>query len=309
MKTYRSINNWVIKGYKPETVLNKLQKIEIFNFKNEEYISKFESPIKNKKIILEMFPNAYIEEEHGLLVFIRKKLFNISLIVSLIISFIFFYYLKGLIINIEITGDYPRFEENLLNSLESYNLNKYSKFPTSNRLIEIENEILNDYYDQIEFLEIRRNGSILKVKYTKRRKGIDLPSPSNSIYASKDGIIKQILVKTGVVEVSINQYVKKGDLLINDTLIDTNNNEIFIGCEGKIYAYTWYLYEINYQNNEKLPKDEVFIELIDLIRNKVNKNIDGEDEYIEKENVLQFEENASTITLKVHYTLVEDITR
>ena len=32
-------------------------------------------------------------------------------------------------------------------------------------------------------------------------------------------------------------------------------------------------------------------------------------EYIEKENVLHFDINTSKITLKVHYTLVEDITR
>jgi hypothetical protein len=60
---------------------------------------------------------------------------------------------------------------------------------------------------------------------------------------------------------------------------------------------------------DNISKDEVFIFLINEARQKVNINIDDEDEYIDKENVLHFEENASTITLKIHYTLVEDIAR
>jgi hypothetical protein len=213
------------------------------------------------------------------------------------------------IIDIEIKGDYPSFEETLIKSLDDYSLSKYKSFPSSNRLLEIEDELLILYYDKIEFIEIRRSGVILKVKYTKRRKTIELPIPQQSIYATKSGIIKQILVKTGVVEVNVNQYVKQGDILINDTLIDSNGNSIYLGCEGKIYAYTWYLYELEANLNLNLSIEENYLLLMDKSREKVLLNIDGNDEYIEKENVLQFNVNASKITLKVHYTLVEDITR
>ncbi len=309
MKTFKSINKWTISGYKPETVLNKLNNIELFDVESKEYVTKFKAPIKYKKMIIELFPNAINESEFGIWIFIKKRILNVSMIISLLTSMIFFNYLSNLIFKIEIKGDYPSFENTLINSLEDNNLLKYKKFPKSSELLAIEETLLEKHYEEIEFLEIRRSGSTLKIKYNKRRKSIELPKPTNNIYAKKDGIIKQILVKTGVVEVSINQFVKEGDLLINDTIIDNNNNEIFIGCEGKIYAYTWYLYEISYKNDKKMTSDEVFIYLLDEARNKANKNIDGEDEYIEKENVLQFIENASTITLKVHYTLVEDITR
>lgn len=309
MKTFKSINKWIISGYKPETVLNKLNHIELFDVESKEYVTKFKAPIKYKKKIIELFPNAINESEFGIWIFIKKRILNVSMIISLLTSLIFFNYLSSLIFKIEIKGDYPSFENTLINSLEDNNLLKYKKFPISSELLAIEETLLEKHYEEIEFLEIRRSGSTLKIKYNKRRKSIELPKPTNSIYAKKDGIIKQILVKTGVVEVSINQFVKEGDLLINDTIIDNNNNEIYIGCAGKIYAYTWYLYEISYENDKKMTSDEVFIYLLDEIRNRVNENIDGEDEYIEKENVLQFIENASTITLKVHYTLVEDITR
>lgn len=308
MKTSRSTYTWFIDRYKPETVLNKLSGLNIYNIKIEEYSITFDSNIKDRKYILDQFPNAVIIKKQGLRCLINKIL-NLSLILSLSLSLIFFSYLKSFIYKIELNGDYPSFENELLNTLDSFNLSVNNIFPSSSKLIELEDKILDIHSKQIEFIEIRRSGSILKISYLKRRKEIDLPSLKKSLYATKSGIIKQIMVKTGVVEVSINQYVKQGDLLVNDTLTDTSNNSIFIGCEGQIYAYTWYLYEVFYENSNNLSMDEIFIDLIDKTRSEVSKNIDGQDEYIEKENVLQFTQNTSKITLKVHYTLVEDITR
>ena len=308
MKTIRSTYTYFIDRYKPETVLNRLNDLDIYNIKIEGYSITFDANTKNKKYILDQFPNAVIIKRKGLVSYI-KKIINLSLILSLSLSLIFFYYLKSFIFKIELNGDYPSFENELLNTLDSFNLSVNDLFPSTSKITELEDKILEIHYDKIEFIEIRRSGSILKISYLKRRKEIDQPSLKNSLYATKSGIIKQIMVKTGVVEVSINQYVKQGDLLVNDTLVDTSNNSIFIGCEGQIYAYTWYLYEVFYENSNNLSMDEIFIDLIDKTRNEVSKNIDGKDEYIEKENVLQFIQNTSKITLRVHYTLVEDITR
>ena len=308
MKTIKSTYTWFIDRYKPETVLNKLSGLDIYNIKIEGYSITFDSNIKDRKYILDQFPNAVIIKKQGLRCLINKIL-NLSLILSLSLSLIYFSYLKSFIYKIELNGDYPSFENELLNTLDSFNLSVNNIFPSSSKLIELEDKILDIHSKQIEFIEIRRSGSILKISYLKRRKEIDLPSLKKSLYATKSGIIKQIMVKTGVVEVSINQYVKQGDLLVNDTLIDTSNNSIFIGCEGQIYAYTWYLYEVFYENSNNLSMDEIFIDLIDKTRSEVSKNIDGKDEYIEKENVLQFIQNTSKINLKLHYTLVEDITR
>lgn len=309
MKRLINTYKWLIKGYKPSTVLSKLKEINCFDIKINEFETIFNSHIKYKKFILDNFPNAIILEKNGILFIIKEKILNISLIISLCTSLIFFYHLSSIIFKIDISGDYPVFEDKLSESLNECNLCLYKKFPSNVELLEIEKDLLEKHFNEIEFIEIRRIGSILYVKYNKRRKGIDLITPTSSLYATKDGIIKQIFVKTGVVEVKINQFVKKGDLLVNDTMIDTNNNSIFIGCEGKILAYTWYYYNIEYENDGKMSEDDLFIYLLGEIRSKVMLNIDNKDEYIEKENVLQFKVNTSKIILKVHYTLVEDITK
>ena len=121
MKTIRSTYTYFIDRYKPETVLNRLNDIDIYNIKIEGYSITFDSNIKNKKFILDQFPNAVIIKKQGLRCFINKIL-NLSLILSLSLSLIFFCYLKSFIYKIELNGDYPSFENELLNTLDSFNL-------------------------------------------------------------------------------------------------------------------------------------------------------------------------------------------
>lgn len=305
----RSFDTWVVDRYKPETILNILNDIEIFDVKIEGFTTSFKTHIKNRKIIKKRIKNATKTTNSGLLVVFYNIISSFSLILSILISIAAYVFLNTLIMEIRIDGDYPLIESDIEYSLNQEGISKLKHFPTNEKLIEIESKIYDAYYDKIEFFEIRKQGVIISVRYTKRRVSEELPIPSKCIYATKDGIIKNIVVKQGLVMVDTYQYVKKGDLLINDTIKDNYNNEIYIGCEGKIYAYTWYLYTLSEKCDNYISEEEAFIEMLDKIRGEVGKNISGDDEYIDKENVLQFETIASTIVLKVHYTLIEDITR
>ena len=82
MKTIKSTFTWFIDRYKPETVLNKLSDIDIYNIKIEGYSIAFDSNIKDRKYILDQFPNAVIIKKQGLRCLINKIL-NLSLILSL----------------------------------------------------------------------------------------------------------------------------------------------------------------------------------------------------------------------------------
>lgn len=306
---FKSYDIWRVERYKPETVLNLLSSIDIFDVEVDGFTTIFKSSIKNRKFIKKTIKTAIKTTNSGILVVFNKVFLSFSLIFSVLISLVLYFFLNTLIIDIRIEGDYPLIENDILLSLENEGLSKFKSFPSSEKLLEIENNVYEAYYSKIEFLEIRREGVIINIKYTKRRTSDQLPIPSKCIYATKDGIIKKVVVKKGQVEVETNQYVKKGELLINDTIIDNYNHEIYVGCEGKIYAFTWYLYTLEEEINNFTGKDEAFIEMLNKIRGEVGKNINNDDEYIEKENILQFDIIASKIILKVHYTLVEDITR
>ena len=130
MKTIRSTYTYFIDRYKPETILNRLNDIDIYNIKIEGYSITFDANIKNEKFILNQFPNTIILKKQGFMHYI-KKIISLSVVLSLSLSIIFFYYLKSFIFKIELNGDYPSFENELLNTLDSFNLSTNNKFPSS----------------------------------------------------------------------------------------------------------------------------------------------------------------------------------
>ena len=99
-----------------------------------------------------------------------------------------------------------------------------------------------------------------------------------------------------------------GDLLIDGTLIDPKENEIYIGAIGRVYAYTWYNLSVE-KEYELIDEANIYIDLMNILNEKIDKEITGNDEYIENIQVLKFNINNKKGYLNVHYTLVEDITR
>ena len=58
--------------------------------------------------------------------------------------------------------------------------------------------------------------------------------------------------------------------------------------------------------NDAIPKPVQFFRLLLNAREQVSKDF-LKDDRIENENILQFEEKAGTIRMKIHYTIYRDI--
>ena len=163
--------------------------------------------------------------------------------------------------------------------------------------------------DEIEWIELRNSGSVLKVKFLKRRTSMEPEQLKGNLYATKNGVILSFDIKSGEKVVKINDYVKKGDLLVKDIVTTDQNEDIYVGTLGSVYAYTWYIVD-SYINIDADNYDEtqVFLNLLFRAKEEVSKNL-TENEYIYKESVLLFEKNGKIVTMKVHFTCVEDITK
>ena len=109
---------------------------------------------------------------------------------------------------------------------------------------------------------------------------------------------------SGVKNVKLYQSVKKGDLLVSDILVTSDNNSIYIGTIGKVFASTFYYIEVrcNYDLDDASKQAYLF----DLARKKVSENINSDDEYIESEIVLV--NDLKNGYMKIYYVLYEDIT-
>lgn len=169
------------------------------------------------------------------------------------------------------------------------------------RLNEILSHLKTVYKDDVEYMNVYQRGSVFHVEYTKRKQDTIEKENYQNIYAKKDGLIAYMDVDSGMIKVKANDYVQKGDLLIENTITSTNNELHFIPVKGQVYAYTFNQYEASVKNVNQ-DQGEVFYQLLLSIRSQLPT-----DAIIDKENVLQMTKTRSKITLKMHYTLLEDI--
>ena len=127
------------------------------------------------------------------------------------------------------------------------------------------NEILSNfktiYKDKVEYINIYQVGSVFHVEYTKRKQDKKEKDDYQNLYAKKDGMIESFDVDSGLIKIKKNDYVKKGDLLVENTLISTQNETKIIPVKGHVYAYTFNQYEASVKNVNQ-DQGEVFYQLL-----------------------------------------------
>ena len=313
MNLIKYFNHVVIKveSFDPCYTLNilNLNKINIYNFKKiDEYHYSFITHNNNVNKLKQLFKSFKIISKIGPLNIIKNNILRISTIISILFSLFLFYFMNNLVMDIKIKGDSSSLIEVIDIKLKEYNIEKYIIKKSNEELLKIEKEIAIDLYDKVEWIEIKNQGLNIVVNFLKRRESFNFIQSKKAIYSTKEGIIKSFEVEKGVKKVEINQYVRSGELLIDGTLIDPNENEIFIGAIGRVYAYTWYNLSVE-KEYEIYDEAQIYLDLMNILNEKIDKEITGNDEYIENISVLKFKTTNKKGYLNVHYTLVEDITR
>lgn len=287
---------------KNNIIIYDLEKID-----NENYY--FKSPSIYKNTLLK-FNDVKIIKSSGLLNIVRKHLKRKTTFISLLFSICLYLYSSSKIINIEINGNDNDLIPLIHEELKKNNIKRFDNKLLNSEALIYEKNILKSLKKEIEWIEIRQVGVNLKVNFLKRRVAPILPSIGTSIYAQKDGMIVRFDVRSGVKMVKEFDYVKKGDLLISDKLITSSEEEKYIGAYGSVYAYTWYNVESKYvlKNGAKKDEMEIYNLLLEDNRAKIDKELTGNDEFLVKEQILSFKNDNNKYSLKIHYTLYEDIT-
>lgn len=257
-----------------------------------------------RKIIKENFKDYKIVDKVGFVNFFEKLILKPITLVSLLLAVMLFLNLSNRIYSIEITGDYPSIENELLEYLKSKNVDIFSYNINEDILKRVEIELKEEFNDRLEFVEIVKEGGIVSLSYKKRRKALVIEGKKGSLYATKDGVIKGFSILSGVKSVKVYDFVRKGDLLVSDILVTSNNENIEIGTIGSVYASTFYYVEVSCTLELDIASKQAY--LLDKARLEVSKNINSDDEYIESENILV--NDMDNGYMKIYYVLYEDIT-
>ena len=205
------------------------------------------------------------------------------------------------IFKVEITGNSPSNTMLVEEVLKENNINAGDLKKSYQELNEIYDDLKASFKGKIDYLNIYQEGGVLFVKYTNSVGAKEVENNFQNIYASKDGVIQSIDVSSGNIVVQVNQFVKKGDLLVSNTITSTNGENKIIATKGKVMAYTYVTYQGEIDAN-KMDEGEAFSYLLYTIRAKL-----GSIDKIDREKVLSYDIIDNKRVLKMQYVLIEDI--
>ena len=172
---------------------------------------------------------------------------NKYLIIFIIIGYIFLLLITNIIFKIEIIHTDKSIRNLLKEELSNYGI-KEKHFKKSYKEIQkIKKKILNKHKNKIEWLEIENVGTKYIVRVEERIiTKIKKETKPQDIVAKKSAFLRKIEAKSGDVIHDINDYVKKGDVVITGSIKLNEETKNIIRAQGKIYGEVWYKVKIEY---------------------------------------------------------------
>ena len=212
---------------------------ESLNLKdNKVYLKTHEENIKKLSLFFKIKVIKYYGSK-GIISFFKK---HYIFLLSFLIGYIIILTLSNTIFTVEVISSNSNLREVVLNSLSSNGIKKY-KFAKSKEDIDIIKEkILKENETTLEWIEIERTGTKYTVNLTERVITIrNEDTRKTNIIASKDGMIKYILVNKGTKVKEVNELVKKGEIIISGSIMKDENLVDTVNASGRVYAEVWYV--------------------------------------------------------------------
>ncbi len=156
--------------------------------------------------------------------------------------FLFFVFLfSHVIVSVEVIHSNKEIRQLVQSTLEEYGIKKYTFYKNYNDLQEIKEKILNEYKNQLEWLEIERVGMKYVVRIEERIiNSIPQEEKYCHIVASKSGIVSTVRSTKGEILVQSGMYVSEGDRLITGEIAFNEEVKNNVCAEGNVLAEVWY---------------------------------------------------------------------
>lgn len=193
--------------------------------------------------------------------FFLKRLKNYQqLLMSFIFACLVFLYLTQSILFINIDGVTMESEEQIRASLENYGIKRGKLKFFMDKPDQVQSRLLTDHPEFL-WVGINPNGVTYRIEViTKKQAPIKNQNTRTHLYAKKDGVISKMFVAKGRPLVEVNDFVKKGQMLVTGELnhLEQDENESrdrsdqLVEIEAEIYATTWYETKIT------VPLDSVY---------------------------------------------------
>lgn len=167
-------------------------------------------------------------------------------VISFIISVFFVILLSNFVFFIDIETSNNNLKNIIRKELNYNDITLFSIKKSYSSLNNIKTNIRNNHKDNIEWIEIENDGVVTKVKVIERiKRDINSDNEYKDIVAEKDGFIRKIYSNKGQLLKNIDDYVRKGEVIISGNIF--RNDEVIdkVHASGKVYAEVWYVVKVN----------------------------------------------------------------
>ena len=174
-----------------------------------------------------------------------RKFFVVGFLLFLLAIFINASFVRDITVN----GNDTVSEQEVLDMLKDYGFKKGTLIYNLDKK-QIQQAVMRDY-KQFAWLWIHLEGNKAFITVKERTPKPDMVSPDDysNCVASRDGVIVEIMPRTGRQIVKAGDVVKSGDLLISG-MSETKNGEIrYVHADGIVKAKTWYSANGVYNHN------------------------------------------------------------
>jgi len=227
-------------------VHNKIELLDIDYTKDHVYINIYKEDYR-KVLKLKTIYEINVVDAFGMIRI--KKILNVNkiLILAIIFGFALLLFLTNIIFEVEIIHSSTEIRSFLTTELKSWGMTEYTIKKSFKDITEIKNQILLKYPDKIEWLEIETVGT----KYVVRVELRELPNQKEEtinrhIVAKKDAMIKRINAFEGMVVKEINNYVRKGDIIISGNVLLNGETKGVVSAKGEAFGEVWYTLTVEY---------------------------------------------------------------
>jgi similar to stage IV sporulation protein len=177
----------------------------------------------------------------------RKFKKNSILIFIIILSLLILFVLSKMIFTVEIVTNNQTMKNKLLWELANYDISKFHFQKSYKKIEEIKERILEDYKDEIEWIEIERIGTKYRIRFEPRILEKDnAENEFRNLVARKNAIIIEVESSKGQVIRRQNDYVKKGEVIVSGYIYLNDEIKDIVSASGKVYGEVWYEVEVFY---------------------------------------------------------------
>ena len=247
---FNSIYEVKITGKDLDRFIKQMYRLNInlydIKYKGKSIYVKVDSVSYNKLINIKTIYEIEVVRFYGLAYFIDYFKRNYIFLSFVMFGFLVLLILTRIIFDIEVVHSKKDIREVIYKELYNHGLKKGHFILSYDDTEKIADDIVRNHKDKIEWLEIERVGVKYIVKVEERVINKENSNiPNRDLIAKKDGIITSINASSGEIRKKVNDYVKRGEVIVSGNITKDEKIKKTVGAKGKVFAEVWYEAKVN----------------------------------------------------------------